>query len=282
MTLADNAERLVEQMSLKTREETDERILNDAFIEFDKSAPYTRTMKIRNKLVIKSLRIAAVAAMAVIIWSVYAALFTEKFLDTKQIYNNLAQNENFNISLYAAGQENPFRQVWASKSLEMTLSRTTEQNLEFLTLWDISRNNKMTKFTSESTHQTDNIAHNEMIAELEDSTFYAFSLARFHSIDDIPQNAKWAKIQSPDTNIFELSWHDKSSRQYFKLQIFLELDTNKLKRTELYVKSENENEYTLNSFGIITYPQQEEIKTVIRRNFEVVLSPPEYQPTGGM
>ena len=39
MTLADNTERLLEQMSLKTRESTDERILNDAFTEFDKSAP---------------------------------------------------------------------------------------------------------------------------------------------------------------------------------------------------------------------------------------------------
>lgn len=281
MTLADNTERLMEQMSLKTRAVTDQWILNDAFAEFDKSAPVTLTMVIRNNLVIKSLRIAAVAAIVIVIWSVYASLFNNKFSAPKQIYNDLIKTDNFCISMYHAGQEQAFEQVWASKSLEMTLFRTTEQNRELLTLWDISRKNKMTSIDSA---QTEKITK-EMLNELEESMFYVFSLARFRKFNDIPGNAKLTQIQLPDSETFELSWHRKNSEgnnQYFKWRIILEENTNILQRTELYAKSNPKDQYKLDSFSIISYPEQKEIITLIRRNFDIVISTPEYQPTGGI
>lgn len=285
MTLADNTERIVEQMRLKTRAVTDERILKDAFTEFEKSAPYTRQMTIRNNFVTKYAGIAAVAAVIVIIWSVYISHFDEKFAAPKQIYNDLAQNENFSISLYQANEEQPFRQIWTSKSLEMTLLKTSEQNIELLTLWDITRNNKMTSRTTASSIQTEKVPHNKMLDELEESLFYAFSLAHFKNISDIPGNAKWTQIQSQDSKVFELSWHQKDlegKHQYFKWRIILEENTNLLKRTELYVKSDSHDQYRLDSFSIISYPEQEEIRTLIRINFDIVISPPEYQPTGNL
>lgn len=294
MALADNTEQRVEQMRLKTRDVTDQRILNDAFIAFDRSSPYARKITIRNNVVTKYAGIAAAAAVLITIWFAYTSLFSEKFTAPKQICDDLAQIDNFSISMYLAEQpvesllverDEPFQQIWASKPLEMTLLKTTSQNADLLTLWDISRNNKMTSATSDKTAKTENMPHSKMLSELNESVFYTFSLNRFYSISDIPKNAKWTQIQSNDSKVFELLWHQKDSvgkQQYFKWRIMLNENTNLLERTELYIKSYSEDQYKLDRFCVISHPLQDEIRTIILENFNIVISPPQYLPTGGM
>ena len=285
MALADNTERLIEQLSMKTRIVTDERILKDAFVEFEKSAPYSRKLIIRNTTITKFGGIAAAAAFAVIVWAVYISIFNDNLAAPKKIYNDLASIDNFSISMFHANKEQPFGQIWVSKPLEMSLLKTTTQNSEFLTLWDISRNNKMTSTSSANSIQTEKSTHDKLKNELEESVFNVYSLAHFKKINDIPGNAKWAQIQSPDSDIFELTWQQKDSDgklKYYKWRFILENTSNLLKRTELYIKSNPSDQYVLDSFSIISYPEQEDIRTLIIRNFNIVISAPEYQPTGGL
>ncbi len=285
MALADNTERIIEQMRLKTRDVTDQRILNDAFLEFEKSATHTCKLPTRNNVIRRFAGIAAAAAIAVVFWSVYAAFFNHEFEAPKQIFDNLAKTENVSIAMYNAVEEEPFQQIWASKPIEMTLLKTTSQNANLLTLWDISRNNKMISATSDKTAKTENMPHSKMLSELEKSVFYTLSLNRFYSIIDIPKNAKWTQIQSTDSNVFELSWHQKDTvgkQQYFKWRIILNENTKLLERTELYIKSNSEDQYKLDRFCVISHPQQDEIRTIILENFNIVISSPQYLPTGNI
>ncbi len=167
----------------------------------------------------------------------------------------------------------------------MTLLKTTSQNSDLLTLWDISRNNKMISTTSDNPTQTENMPHSKMLSDVEESIFYTYSLNRFYSISDIPKNAKWKQIQSTDSKVFELSWHQKDSvgkQKYFKWRIILNENTNLLERTELYIKSYSEDQYKLDRFCEISHPQQSEIRTLILEYFDIVINPPQYLPTGNI
>jgi len=285
MTLADNTEQRVEQLHLKTRDVTDQRILNDAFIEFEKSAPYTQTITIRNNIITKYSGIAAVVAFLITIWFLYASLSPRGFTAAKQICEDLTKIDNFSISMYLADQKEPFQQIWASKPIEMTLLKNTNQNSDLLTLWDISRNNKMISTIADNPTQTENMTHSKMLSELEEYIFYTYSLNRFYSISDIPKNAKWKQIQSTDSKVFELSWHQKDSvgkQQYYKWRIILNDNTNIPERTELYLKSNSDNQYILDRFCVISHPQQSEIRTIILEYFDIVINPPQYLPTGNI
>jgi hypothetical protein len=69
--------------------------------------------------------------------------------------------------------------------------------------------------------------------------------------------------------------------QYFKWRIFVKEKTFLPKRAELYIKSNAQDDYALVSISIVSYPGEENIKNIIRKNFGPVLSSPQYQPTGG-
>ncbi|MBN1973447.1 MAG: hypothetical protein JW787_07390 [Sedimentisphaerales bacterium] len=287
MTLADNTERLVEQMRLKTSIAADERILRDAFAKFELSSPFTKKMTLRSNFAAKYIGIAAAAAVIFIFWTLIMSY--AKLASPKKIYNSLVKNENFCISNYLAGQEQPFQQLWVSKSLDIKLFRNIESNSQLLTLWDVSRSNKMVLMDAEKSLKTEPITE-RMLDEMEKSTVQAFSLSRFTDLKKIPKNIRRHRVhdqkinsQIPDTEVFELSWKQKNSAgkmQYLKWRIFIKEKTNEIKRTELYTKSESDEQYELDSMSIISYPEEEEIKTLIRKNFDTVISYPEYRPTG--
>ncbi len=292
MIPADNTEELVEQMHLKTRPLTDERILKDAFASLEKSSQsaYRKTTHSSN---LKRFVIATAAAAAVVIaWAGTHFLISDysKLSAPKQIFNALDKDENFCISNYRAGSEVPFEQVWVSKQLEMKMFSKIEANSNFMTLWDISRNVKISEQGPRNIEKTEPITE-KMETELEKSLVRIFSLSRFSSIGEIPKTAAWQKVhdpiivnQVPDTQVFELSWQQKNSAgqmQYFKWRIFLSANNYVPRRTEVYIKSSPNDQYELDSYSIISHPGEEEIKDRIRENFGPIISSPEYQPTGG-
>jgi hypothetical protein len=292
MTLFGNTEYLVQQMHLRTRALTDERILKDAFAQFDKSAPYTKTTTIKNNVFTRFITIAAAVAIIVFIWSVSHFLIksNQGLAVPKQVYNTLDKSENYCISNYLAGQEEPFQQMWVLKSVDMKMFRTVEKNSELLTLWDLSKNKKMISQGSLSSLQTEAIT-DDMLSELDKSMLEIFSLDKFGKLSEIPKNAayQWihdAKVdaQFPDSDVFELSWQQEDSdskMRYFKWRLFVKEKTFILKRMELYVKSNPQDQYALVSISIVSYPGEENIKNIIRKNFGPVISSPQYQPTGG-
>jgi hypothetical protein len=292
MTLSDNTERLVQQMHLRTRALTDERILKDAFAQFEKSAPYTKTRTIKNNVYTRLVTIAAAVAIVVFIWSVSHFLIksNQGLAVTKQVYNTLDKSENYCISNYLAGQEEPFQQMWVLKSVDMKMLKNVEKNSELLTLWDLSKNIKMISQGSLSSLQTESIT-DDMLHELDKTMLQVFSLDKFGKLSEIPKNAAYhwihdAKVdtQFPDSDVFELSWQQEDSDgklQYFKWRIFVKEKTFLPKRAELYIKSNSQDEYALVSISIVSYPGEENIKNIIRKNFGPVLSSPQYQPTGG-
>jgi hypothetical protein len=177
-----------------------------------------------------------------------------------------------------------------SKQLEMKMFSTIQANSNLLTLWDISRNVKISSRGPRNIEKTEPITE-KMETELEKSLIRFFSLSQFSSLRDIPKNAVWQRShdvifgnQLPDTHVFELTWQQENKAgqmQYFKWRIFLTANIYVPRRTELFIKSDNNKPYELDSFSIISHPDQEEVKNKIRENFGPIIRAPEYQPTGG-
>jgi hypothetical protein len=295
MTYADNTEHLVKQMRLTTRPLTDERILKDAFATLEKSPQSAHRVKAKSNNIKRILAVTSVAAAIVIVWS--AAHYLREVYsyqsEPKQIFNDLVKAETFCISNYHANSETPFEQVWVAKQLEMKMFSTIEADNNLMTLWDISRNVKMSSQGARSDLKTVPITK-KMHAELDKSLAKVFSLSRFTNLNDIPKNAEWQWDINPNmislsrvllrTQVCELTWQQKNSAgkmQYLKWLILLNIDTRLPGKTELYTKSNLDDQYVLASYSIILYPGEEEIKNHIRENFGPIISSPEYQPTGG-
>lgn len=289
MTLEDYTERRVKAMCLKTTVGTDERILRDAFAKLEKSPAPGRQKRIRIRFRKRFISIAAVGAAAVVLLAVLQAKFSARLAAPKQIYSSLEKMGNVCISNYHAGDEEPFEQVWVLKSSDMKMFKSTENDQTLMTLYDIPTHSKMVSLLSVNSVQTEEIT-DEMLEGLGQAMVQAFSLAQFSRFSDIPKNASWQPVynpkiisQLPGSQVFDLSWHQKKSdakMQYFKLRMFVLENTKILRRTELYVKSDLDGEYRLESLGIISYPDEAYIKDLIRSNFGPVVSAPEYRPTG--
>ena len=288
MTLDDKTERRVEAMCLKTTIGMDERILRDAFAKLEKSPAISHKTS-RTKFTKRFISIAAIAAVITIIFFVKQARFNTRLAAPKQIYTNLEKTGNFCISNYHAEEDMPFEQVWVLKTSDMKMFKNNENGQTLMTLYDIPKHSKMISLLSADSIQTEKIT-NEMLDDLGKALVQAFSLKQFSNFKEIPKNASWrpvhdTKITSllPGSDVFDLLWHKKNSEakmQYFKLRVFVTENTNILRRTELYIKSEPEGEFELVSFSIVSYPDEEYIKDVIRSNFGPMVSLPSYRPTG--
>ncbi len=103
MNSADNIERTVEQLHIATRPETDKRILDDAFVAFEKSAQ-EQSFHIGRSARPKTLRIRIVelAAFAAVILVIFALFFNTSTTDVEfdQIYQVLGSVGNICITTF--------------------------------------------------------------------------------------------------------------------------------------------------------------------------------------
>jgi hypothetical protein len=135
----------------------------------------------------------------------------------------------------------------------------------------------MVKFLSSNSIRTEQITQS-MLTELEKSATKSADMIPFPNSDDIPKEARWIHIEDNElssavasTKAYELSWIDKStdsqSALHKKWRVFAEGRTGLPKRIEWYSKTDTENDYGLEKFAVITYPSEDEIKSIIRDIF---------------
>ena len=271
MTLADNTENTIRKMRLTTRALTDQRILNDAYAELEKSSSIVNEYITQYFTMKKIIKIASLAAIVIISISIFSSKFSDAKTAPKKIYNTLLSNENFCISSYKADAQEPFQEIWVSQSLDMKLFKTKSEGEDLLTFWDIPRDSMLVSLNYTDNFESELITE-QMLAELEESIISAFSLNQFTNLKKIPRNAKWHEVNDinilnlvPNAIVFELIY---AKAAYIKWRIFLDKATNLPKRMEVHVKDESDDQYKL------------EIKAVIRENFGPVITTPEFIPTG--
>lgn len=275
MNPTNNIERGIEQLHITTRAETDKSILDDAFVALEKSAkkqsPQTG-FSARPRIL--RIRIAELAAVAAVILVIFALFFGTSITDVRlgDIYQTLGAIENICITTFEPAANEPMQIEWVSRVLNIDMLRIGEQ----LVLWDIPNKVKMTKNLSSDSVRTQ-ILSGEMLTKVKQAAGQSFGLVPFSKISDIP-GARWNHVEDSEvetivsgTKVYDLTWPETNvtsgSIELRKCRIFLDIDTNLPKRTERYSKLQAEEEYKFETFAVVTYPTESQIRTLIHNEF---------------
>ena len=294
MEPADGIERAIEQLHMTTRAETDRRILSDAFAALLGSASKEpsgidgwRIPAIR-RLAIPL----AVAAMILVALVLFVDMPFRGTVTLGRVQTALAKTDNVCISTYRAGETEPFRQVWASKTLGVKLFKVGRGNQAQFTLWDVPNGAKKTKYVSSGYIQTETIPE-PMLAELEKLEAESYGFVPFSDANEVPENGEWSRLDDrevaaaiPGAEVYDLTWAAKGTPTeggiHRMWRLFADARTNLPKRAEWYTKLTPEDEYGFEVFAIVTYPNESDIQSLVRNTFGSRPSDdPEYIPTPG-
>ncbi len=290
MNLADNLERAVEQLHITTRAETDKRILEDSFVELEKSArnqsPDGRFGARRKTLRIRIVELAAVAAVIVIFITLFLGTSATD-VRLSEVYQAMGAVENICITTFDPAKYEPKQVEWISQALNIDMFRIGD---EFV-LCDIPNNIKMTKNLSSGLVKTQTLSV-EMLSKVRQAAGQRYGLIPFSKISDIP-NARWTRVEDSEleaaiagTRVYDLTWPQANiasgSIELKKWRFFLDKDTNLPKRTEWYSKLQSEEDYNFKTFTVITYPSESRIQDLIQDTFGTTTPQqrePEYRGT---
>lgn len=275
MNSADNIERAVGQLHITTRPETDKRILDDAFVALEKSTQ-EQSFHIGSSTRPKTLRIRIVemAAVAAVIFVIFALLLntTTKDIGLGDVYQILGSVDNLRITTFETASNEPVQIEWVSKALNIDMFQIGRQ----LVLWDIPNKVKMTKNLSSDSVNTQTLS-GEMLSRVKKAALQRFGLVPFSNIGDI-SGARWTRLEDSeaqadvsDTKIYDLTWQDKNDVSgeimLYRRRFFVDKRNNLPKRIELYGKLKSETEYKFETFAVVTYPSEDQIRTLIRETF---------------
>ncbi len=276
MNPADQIERTIEKLHITTRAETDKRILDDAFAALEKSAqkqsPQIGHIARRRTLRIRIAGLAAVAAVVLVVFALFFGTQAKKAIMLSGIYEALGKVENVCIATFQAPANEPIQTEWVSQTLNIDMFKIGEQ----FVLWDVPNKVKMIKYLSSGAIKTTAIT-DEMLTEVEKSISHTFGLLPFSGISDIPKSARWNHVEGPqvtvvpDTGVYDLTWLQESTTgtivRFYKWRVFVDTGTNLPKRAEWYSKLKPEEEYKFETFAVVTYLSENQIKILIRSAF---------------
>ncbi|MHC4241869.1 MAG: hypothetical protein ACYS3N_06030 [Planctomycetota bacterium] len=281
MNPADNIERAVEQLFLTTRAETDRRILDDAFVALEKStqeqshhvghSTRPRTLRIRIA------ELAAVAAVILVFFALFFGTPAAKAVTLEQVYEALGKVKNICVSSFGADNAEPYQQVWTSRTMNVMLIKGMKEEQMQYVLWDIPSRLIRSKFVFSDLVRTDDISA-DTFAKMKKSITGTFGVVPFSDMNDAPKESQWNRVEDPnvstivpDTAAYELTWSQKSAKstgiKFIKWRIFLDTVTNLPKRVEWYSKLQSEEEYKFDTFNVVTYPDESQIRTLIHNEF---------------
>jgi hypothetical protein len=280
MNSPDSIERAVAQLHIKTRAETDRRILDDASAALQagfQKQPFEVGAGWRTGVIVRIARPALIAAAILVVVSLLFRVLPGKEPTLGEIHKAFTQAENTCVSTFQAGKTEPFQQVWTSQTLNVKLFKVGAGNQTQLALWDMPIRVKMIKFLASDSLQTEAIT-DQMLAELDKSAAQTLRLFPFSDANGVPDGSQWnavdesqVAIHVPQTKVYELTWTPASETSgaiaYRKCRLFVDIHTHLPKRAEWYGKSRPEDEYTFETFTVVSYPSKSEIQDLIRNTF---------------
>ena len=275
MNQVDKIERRIEQLHLSTGAATDKRILTDAFVTLSRGLKEERLGIWRTIAMSRVTRPVAAAAVILIAVGFLLTLLDGNVDTIDDFYETLDGVRNACATSFKPGQTDPFQQVWTSQSLKVRLFKTGVGEKAQFALWDIDSKSKMMLYLS--TVETQPLTEEELTA-MEKSISLSATLTPFSDMKDVPMSARWTRVIDPavvavipGSAVYDLVWiqpvatSEKGAHK--KLRVFVDAGTHLPRRVESYGKSEPEQQYTLESFIIVTYPSEDEIKDIVASTF---------------
>jgi len=280
MNSPDNIERAISQLHIKTRAQTDKRILDDASAALAagvQKQPFDLGGDRRTGWVIRIARPALAAAAIIVAFTLLFRVLPGAEPTVGEINKAFAKAQNTCVSTFQVDKTEPFQQVWTSQTLNMKLFKVGAGNQAQFALWDIPIRVKMIKFLTSDSVRTEAIT-DQMLAELDKSAAQTSRLFPFSDADGVPADAQWNKVDQsqvatavPQTKVYDLTWAAASEAPgaiaHRKCRFFVDIHTHLPRRAEWYAKSRPEDEYTFETFTVVSYPSEGEIQDLIRNTF---------------
>lgn len=283
MNPADQIERTIERLHITTRAETDKRILGDAFAALEKStqkqSPHVGRSTRQRTLRIRIAEIAAVAAVILVVFALFFGTRATRAVGLGEIYEALGRVENVCIADFQPPANDPTQTAWISQTMNIDVIRTGER----FVLWDIPNKVQMIKYLSSGSVTTTAIA-DEMLTKVEEAASRRFGLVPFSDMSHI-SGAQWIRVEDSEiettmsgTKVYDLTWTERNTTfeaiRFRKWRVFVDAGTKLPKRVEWYSKFEPEGEYKFETFSVFTYPNENQIKVLIRNAFGSALRQP--------
>lgn len=289
MSPVDSIERRIEQLHLTTNAETDRRILGDASAALQRGLLKHQTGRWWAIMAGRMAKPVAAAAVLLIAVALFMSMPAREVETVEDFYKTLAGAQNICVSEFRPGQTSPDQQVWTSLSLKVRMLKTgTDDRLQFA-LWDVDEKVQMTRFLS--VFKTEPLTGQKLVG-LEESLTASFVLAPFFHARDVPGTARWERVRDPvvvalipGCVVYDLTWIASAGGTERKWRVFADARSHLPRRTELYVKPDSEAQYELESFVVVTYPSEAEIREIVADTFGQSgrqIGGPEYIGTPGI
>jgi len=218
------------------------------------------------------IKLAAAAAIILIGILILFSVPAAKAVDLSQIYKALEKIKNVCISRFVPDKTEPIQQKWVSRTLNVSVQKTKKQAI----LFDLqNRIRKIKNLSTDSIQETP--ISGDFLTKVEKYITGSFGLLPFPDISEVPKDTQWNRLGNeyieapiPGTEVYDLTWKMIKGMvtEYYRWRVFIDTQTNLPKRTEWYKKTPVENEYTLWSIEVVSYPTDNEIKAVIRSTFD--------------
>jgi hypothetical protein len=210
----------------------------------------------------------AVAAAILIGAALLINIPVAKAISIDQIYKALESIKNVYISSFAPDQKKPLEEQWVSKELNLYKLKAKGASI----LWDIRNKVKKTVYLNARPAETTPLSDDE-IARIGEKISDIMGLMPFPNISEIPKDAVWSRVTgdslktvAKDTDVYDLAWaqrRDGDSITFKRWRFFVNPETNLPLRTEIYVKSYGDSEYTLRLVTVVEYLSNGEIQSVV-------------------
>ena len=214
----------------------------------------------------------AAAAVIILVLSLFFTTTSAQAIDLSQIHQALQKITNIYITMFTPSQKEPVNEIWVSRTSNIYMSKAENQ----LFLWDLGKGTRKTRLHSTGAVEEAKVEGDNLV-RLKNHANSSLGLLPFANISEAPKNAQWQQVTNAETEnefpgmvVYELIWTDKSysgSLQYKKWRAYLNPDTSLLEKAEWYGKATEDDKYILESFVVVAYPNEDNIKVVIRDAF---------------
>lgn len=163
----------------------------------------------------------------------------------------------------------PIQEIWISQAENYTLYKTGPEYV----LWDIKAESQKTRNLNTGSITTIQEDTDDLLDVME-TMKVSLNLLRGNSMPEAQEGAKWLPVADedietaiPDTQVYDLVWTEKSLAGYIirrKWRGYIDIETERLKRIESWVKLAEEQEYKRETFTSVSYPTTVKMKAVIK------------------
>lgn len=282
MSRPEDIERIIRRLRIRTSSEADRRILRDGFAALARAAQRGASGAVwgvwQRFLVSRMAKIAAAAALIFIAFGLLLFMARgRQGITLRQIYQALEQAGNVSVLRFARDETEPYQQIWASKSLKVSLFKTRRAGEVEFALWDIANKVRKRRYLGSKLVETIAVPE-EVLARYAKAGTAIPGLLAFSQLTEAPEGAEWRRVEDadiaaivPGTEVYELSWIVESPPtgmvEYKKWRTYIDPQTKLPRRTEWYSKRLAEDRYEFEGFNVLTYPSDSEVQSLLEGTF---------------